>query len=121
MAKIFLFILTKFNYISYKSLFCNFFFFQSIICQNLSLSINTVSIEIHQLCIKTEIQERGTECGERGEWRESCIPGNVRKHSGNVGKNSEECRQKFRGMSSNIPGNVPKHSKECRQTFRGML
>ena len=60
------------------------------------------------------------ECGERGEWGECYIPGNVAKHSG-------ECPQTFRGMSSNIPGmssnilgNVAKYSGECPQTFRGM-
>ena len=65
------------------------------------------------LCIKTGIRERGKECGEREEWRECYIRGNVAKHSG-------ECPQTFRGMSSNIPGNVAKHSRECPQTFRGM-
>ena len=87
------------------------------------------------LCIKPGIQERGTECGERGEWGECYIPGNVAKNSGecpqtfrrmspnisgNVLKYSGECRQIFHGMSSNIPGNVAKHSGKCRQTFRGM-
>ena len=66
------------------------------------------------LCIKKPaIQERGTECGERGECGECYISGNVAKHFG-------ECRQTFRGMSQNIPGNVAKYSGECRQTFRGM-
>ena len=60
------------------------------------------------LCMKIGIQERGTECRERGEWGECYIPGNVAKHSG-------ECRQSFRGISSNIPGSV-----EYRQAFRGM-
>ena len=91
--------------------------------------------EIIRLCIKPGIRELGTECGERGEWGECYIPGNVAKHSGkcpqtfremspnipgNVFKHSRECRQIFRGMSSNILGNVLKHSGECRQTFRGM-
>ena len=53
-----------------------------------------------KLCIKPGIQERGTECGERGE---CYIPGNVVKCS-------RECPQTFREMSPNIPGNVPKHS-----------
>ena len=34
------------------------------------------------LCIKPGIQERGTDCGERGEWGECYIPGDVLKHSG---------------------------------------
>ena len=34
-----------------------------------------------RLCIKPGIQERGTESGERGEWGECYIPGNVAKHS----------------------------------------
>ena len=34
------------------------------------------------LCIKPGIQERGTDCGERGEWGECYIPGYVLKHSG---------------------------------------
>ena len=34
------------------------------------------------LGIKPGIQEQGTECGERGEWGECYIPGNVAKHSG---------------------------------------
>ena len=42
------------------------------------------------LCIKPGIQEQGTECGERGEWGECYIQGNVAKNSG-------ECRKKFRG------------------------
>ena len=66
------------------------------------------------LCIRPGIQERGTECGERGEWGECYIPGNVAKYSG-------ECHQTFRGMSQNIPGNVIKNSGERRQTFQGML
>ena len=33
-----------------------------------------------RLCVKPGIQERGTECGQRGEWGECCIPGNVAKH-----------------------------------------
>ena len=79
-------------------------------------------------------QERGTECGEHGEWGECYIPGNVAKHSGecpqtfwvmspnipgNVAKHSGECAQTFRGMSPNIPGNVLKHSGECPQTILG--
>ena len=34
------------------------------------------------LCIKPGIQERGTDCGERGEWGECYIPGYVLKYSG---------------------------------------
>ena len=87
------------------------------------------------LCIKPGIQERGTECEERGEWGECYILGNVTKRSGechqtfqgmssnipgNVIKNSGECHQTFRRISPNIPGNVVRHSGECHQTFRGM-
>ena len=90
---------------------------------------------LNRLCIKTGIQERGTECGVRREWGECYIPGNVAKHSGecpqtfrgmspnvpgNVLKHSGEYPQTFRGMSPNIPGNVTKYSGECRKTFRGM-
>ena len=53
------------------------------------------SVNSNGLCIKPGIQERGTECGERGEWGECYIPGNAAK-------------QTFRGMSSNIPENVAK-------------
>ena len=88
-----------------------------------------------RLCIKTGIQERGTECGKRGKWggmlySGECgqtfrgmlqnIPGNVAKHSGECPQIFRECGQTFRGMSSNIPGNVAKYSGECRKTFRGM-
>ena len=69
--------------------------------------------KLKRLCIKPGIQERGTECGERGEWGECYISGNVAKHSG-------EYLQTFRGMSSNIPGNIAKHSGGCGQTFRGV-
>ena len=65
----------------------------------------------NRLCIKPGIQERETECGKRGEWGESYIPGNVLKYSG-------ECPQTFRGMSSNITGNVAKHSGECSQKIQ---
>ena len=62
----------------------------------------------------TGTQERGTKCGERGEWGGECYnPGNVVKHS-------RECPQTFREMTSNIPGNVFKHSGECHKTFRRM-
>ena len=67
----------------------------------------------YQLCIKPGIQQRGTECEERGEWGKCYIQGNVAKYAG-------ECPQTFRGMSLNIPENVLKHSGECHQTFRGM-
>ena len=53
--------------------------------------------------MKTGIQERGTECGERGEWGKYYIPGNVSEHSG-------ERPQILRGMSLNIPGTFFKHS-----------
>ena len=75
------------------------------------------------LCIKSGIQERGTECRERGEWKECYIPGNVGMSlntPGNVAKRSGKCPQTFRGMSSNSPGNVAEHSGECPQTVRGM-
>ena len=81
-----------------------------------------------RLCIKTGIQERGTECGERGEWGGMLYSGECHQTFrgmspnilGNVAKYSGECRKTFRGMSSNIPGNVAKHSGECPQIFRGM-
>ena len=73
------------------------------------------------LCIKPGIQERGTKCGERGEWGECCNPGISPNIPGNVFKHYWECRQIFRGISSNIPANVLKHSGECHQTFRGMM
>ena len=71
------------------------------------------SIKKFGLCIKPGIQERGTECGKRGEWRECYLPGIAGKQSG-------KCPQKILRMSSNIPGNIAKHSGECCQTFRGM-
>ena len=89
-----------------------------------------------RLCIKPGIQERGTECGERGKWGEFYIPGNVSKHSvkccqtfrGNILKQSEgislnipgECRQAFQGMSPNILGIFTKHSRVCHQTLQGI-
>ena len=84
---------------------------------------------VSRLCLKTVIQERGT------EWGECYIPGNVAKHfgecpqtirgmssniSGMSSKHAGECRKTFWGMSPNIPGNVVKHAGECRQTFWGM-
>ena len=72
------------------------------------------------LRIKSGIQERRTECGERGEWGECYIPGNVAKHSGNVAKHSGECHKTFGGISPYIPGNVVKHTGKCHQTFREM-
>ena len=82
--------------------------------------VKLFSKRIIQLCIKPRIHEQGTECEERGDWRECYILGNVAKHFG-------ECPQTFRGMSPNIPGNVAKHSGnalkysgEFHQTFRGM-
>ena len=62
---------------------------------------------------KTRNTGPGTECGEREEYGECYIPGNIAKHFG-------ECPQTFRGMSSNIPGNVTKHSGEYHQRFHGM-
>ena len=66
-----------------------------------------------RLCIKTGIQEQGTEYGERGEWWECYILMNVAKYP-------RECRQTFRRISPNIPENVAKHSREFCQTFREM-
>ena len=63
---------------------------------------------------KTRNRERETECGERKEWAELHILGNVIKHS-------EECCETFHGMPSYIPGNVAKHSEECCQTCGEML
>ena len=62
---------------------------------------------------KTRNTGPGMECGEREEYGECYIPGNIAKHFG-------ECPQTFRGMSSNTPENVLKHSGECPQTFREM-
>ena len=64
------------------------------------------SIKKFGLCIKPGIQERGTECGKRGEWRECYIPG------------SGECPQTFWGISPNIPGKIAKYSGECSKAFR---
>ena len=92
------------------------------------------SIKKFRLCIKPGIQERGTKCRKRGEWKECYISRNVGKQSGecpskllgmssnipgNIAKNSGECPQLFRGMSSNIPGNVAEHSGECPVNFDG--
>ena len=83
--------------------FCMFVFPSVFPCQPL----------LQRLCIKPGIQERGTECGERGKQGNCYILGNVTKHSG-------ECRQTFRGMLQNIPENVAKYFGECRQKFRGI-
>ena len=96
-----------------------------------------VSIKIsNRLFIKPGIQERGTECGERGEcslgfWGIPLrIPGNViiltfrgmfKKIPGNVQKDSGECSRRFRGMFKKFPGNVPEDSGECSKRFRGMF
>ena len=93
-----------------------------------------------RLFIKPGIQERGTECGECGEWAFrgmlKKIPGNVQKDSGecstrfrgmfkkilgNAQQDSGECSPGFRGMLKKIPGNVPKDSGECSKRFRGMF
>ena len=76
------------------------------------------------LCIKSGIQERGTECGERGEYGECCltsnIPGNVSNIPGNAIKHSGKRHEAFRGISPNIPGNVAKHFGEYPKKFRGI-
>ena len=41
------------------------------------------------------MQERGTECGERGEWAECYIPGNVRVIQGNEGARSAQDFMEF--------------------------
>ena len=92
------------------------------------------------LFIKPGIQERGTECGEWGEWAFrgmlKKIPGNAQEDSGecsarfrgmfnkilrNVRKDSGECSKRFRGMFRKIPGNVQEDYGECSKRFRGML
>ena len=83
------------------------------------------------LCIKPGIQERGTECGERGKWggilysgeclQTFCemLPNILGEYSQTVRENllkhSGECRQTFQGLSANIPGYVTKHYRECPQ------
>ena len=94
----------------------------------------------NNILLKPGIQERGTECGECGEWAFrgmlKKIPGNVQKDSGecstgfrgmfnktpgNAQEDSGECSKRFRGMFQKIPGNVQKDSGECSKRFRGML
>ena len=41
------------------------------------LNFSILSSLTNGLCIKPGIQERGTECGESGEWGECYIPGNI--------------------------------------------
>ena len=89
-----------------------------------------------RLFIKPGIQERGTECGERGECSLGFrgisyrIPGNViilkfqvmfQRIPGNVEEDSGECSRGFQGMFLKIPGNVRKDSGECSKRFREML
>ena len=68
--------------------------------------------DFNRLFIKSEIQERGTECRECKE-RGKCSLG--KKISGNV------VILTFRGMLKNIPGNVQEDSGECSKKFRGMF
>ena len=72
------------------------------------------------LFIKPGIQERGTECRERGECS-LAFRGIFEKIPGNVIKDSGECSRRFRGMLLIIPGNVPEDSGECSERFRGMF
>lgn len=65
-------------------------------------------------CIKSEVQERETQFGERGKWGQCYIRGNVTKNFG-------KCPQTFLAMSPNVLENVAKHSGECLQTFQEML
>ena len=65
------------------------------------------------LCVKPGKQERGMECGERGEQGECYIPGMSSKIIG-------KCREKFPGMLWKILGIVLKHCGKCRWTFRGI-
>ena len=71
-----------------------------------------------RLFIKPGIQERGTECGECGEW---AFRGMLNKIPGNAQQDSGECSKRFRGMLNKIPGNVQQDSGECSTRFQGML
>ena len=88
-----------------------------------------------RLFIKPGIQERGTECEERGECSLGFrgilqrIPGNViiltfrgmfKRIPGNVLEDTEECFRRFRGIFERIPGNVQEDSEECSRRFRGI-
>ena len=72
------------------------------------------------LFIKTRIQERRTDCGEPGEWRNVIFREILQNILGILLKHVGECCQAFRGMSSNISGSVLKQFGECCQTFEGM-
>ena len=91
-------------------------------------------ILVFRLFIKPGIQERGTECGERGECSlgfqgiSQRILGNViiltfrgmlKKIPGNVEEDSGECSKRFRGMFQKIPGDVEEDSWECLKRFPG--
>ena len=73
-----------------------------------------------RLFIKPGIQERGTECGERGECSLG-FRGISQKIPGNVRRDSEECSKRFRGIFEKIPGNVRRDSGECSKRFWGIF
>ena len=58
--------------------------------KKIEFSVTKLSFDT-RLCIKPGTQERGAECGERGEWVECYIPRNICKHQ---------------GMFQKIPGNL---------------
>ena len=96
---------------------------ENFVCQSF-FKVNGISViyfhekqMLKRLCIKPGIQERGTECGERGEWGNVIFRGMSPNIPGNVFNYSGEHRQTFRGIQPNIPGNVAKPSEECSQTF----
>ena len=71
----FLFILTKFNHVSHKESFyvpivsqIYNYFYQSIISHNLSLSINTVSIEIHPIFTLRDMRSVASENSPSGNF-----------------------------------------------------
>ena len=120
--------------------FCLLFF-------NSFLKIELNCYKENRLFIKPGIQERGTECGECGEWafRRTLkkipgnaqqdsgewsrrfrgmlnkIPGNAQQDSGECSKRFRECSKRFRGMFQKIPGNAQEDSGECSKRFRGIL
>ena len=124
----FSYVLLKFNRSSFVEIFVRVLYKEKFIVITPFKTGTYLFVALHfflelinaRLCIKPEIQKRGTECEERGEWAEC---GNVI---------SREClqtfwgmspnipRQTFRVMSSNIPWNIPKYFRECCQTFRRM-
>ena len=96
----FFYVLLKFNLSSFVEIFVRVLYKEKFIVITPFKTGTYPFVALHlflelinpRLCIKPEIQKRGTECEERGEWGEN--------------------------MGMLYPGNVSRHFGECRQTFR---